>query len=178
MTNNPLNNVPESLAQELQAALAQTAEDVGISDRGVSVGVVTPAGTWTGATGISNLDTQQATKPDDLFRVASINKAYTSSVILKLQEQGKLSLDDTLDKWLPEIANQITNGDDLTIRQLLNGTGGLWDYFSNEEFGSDLFADYLSGSNRDWQPEDLVAYPLYLTNRVESIVQAVEERVF
>ncbi|MDJ0691569.1 MAG: serine hydrolase, partial [Xenococcaceae cyanobacterium MO_188.B32] len=116
MTNNPMNNVPESLAQALQAALDQTAEDVGISDRGVSVGVVTPEGTWNGATGISNIETQQATAPDDLFNIASISKAYTSSVILKLQEQGKLSLDDTIDKWLPEIANQITNGDDLTIR--------------------------------------------------------------
>ena len=158
MTNNQINNAPKYSASQLEAALTQTTEDLGLSDIGVSVGIVTPDGAWTGATGISNIETQQATKPDDLFNIASISKAYTSSVILKLQEQGKLSLDDTIDKWLPEIANQITNGDDLTIRQLLNGTGGLWDYYNNEEFTSDLLADYLSGSNRDWQPEDLVAY--------------------
>ncbi|MDJ0595638.1 MAG: serine hydrolase [Pleurocapsa sp. MO_226.B13] len=158
MTNNQINNAPKYSASQLEAALTQTTEDLGLSDIGVSVGIVTPDGAWTGATGISNIDTQQATKPDDLFNIASISKAYTSSVILKLQEQGKLSLDDTIDKWLPEIANQITNGDDLTIRQLLNGKGGLWDYSNNEEFESDILADYLSGSNRDWQPEDLVAY--------------------
>ena len=159
MTNNPMNNVPESLAQALQAALDQTAEDVGISDRGVSVGVVTPEGTWNGATGISNIDTQVATQPDDLFNIASISKAYTSAVILKLQEQGKLSLDDTIDQWLPEIASQITNGTSLTIREILNGKGGLWDYLNgNEEFVSELIDDYLSGTNRDWQPEDLIAY--------------------
>ena len=159
MTNNPINKLSQDLDQSLQAALTQTAQDINISDIGVSVGLVTPEGTWTGATGISNIDTQQATETDDLFNIGSISKAYTSSVILTLQEQGKLSLDDTIDRWLPEIASQITNGTSLTIRQILNGKGGLWDYTNgNEEFLSDLIADYFSGANRDWQPEDLIAY--------------------
>ncbi|MGL6341722.1 MAG: serine hydrolase, partial [Waterburya sp.] len=46
----------------------------------------------------------------------------------------------------------------LTIRQLLNGTGGLWDYATDEKFYSDSITDYLSGSNKDWQPEDLITY--------------------
>ena len=150
--------VSEALEHSLQAALLQAAQDTNTSDIGVTVGVVTPDGTWTGATGVSNLETQEATQPDDLFNIASITKSYTSSVILRLQEQGKLSLDDTIDKWLPEIAANITNGENLTIRQILNGTGGLWDYGNNDEYISDFFADYLSGSNRDWQPEELVAY--------------------
>ncbi|MGK7953049.1 MAG: serine hydrolase [Xenococcaceae cyanobacterium] len=151
--------VPENLEHSLETALLQVAQDTNTSDIGVTVGVVTPEGTWTGATGVSNLEIQQATQPDDLFNIGSISKPYTSAVILKLQEQGKLSLDDTIDKWLPEIAANITNGDNLTIRQILNGTGGLWDYLNgDDEFLSELIADYLSGSNRDWQPEELVAY--------------------
>ena len=155
------NQTPEvsgNLEQKLQTALSQAAQDTNTPDIGVRVGVVTPDGTWAGATGISNLSTQAATQPDDLFNIASIAKSYTSAVILKLQEQGKLSLDDTLDKWLPEIAANITDGESLTIRQILNGTGGLYNYAGNEEFNSDFLADYLSGSNKDWQPEDLVAY--------------------
>ena len=139
-------------------ALEQTDKDLGSSDIGVSVGVVTPDGTWTGATGVSDLETGQATQPDDLFNIGSISKSYTSAVILKLQERGKLSLDDTLGQWLPEIAAEIPDGDNLTIRQLLNGTGGLYDYVNNEEFAADVIANYQSGSNRDWQPEDLIAY--------------------
>ena len=158
-TENSTREVPENLEQKLHTALLQTFGDINNTDIGINVGVVTPEVTWTGATGISNLKTQQATQPDELFKIASISKAYTSAVVLKLQEQGKLNLDDTLDKWLPEIANKLTNGENLTIRQLLDGTGGLWDYFDlNGEFLPDFIADYLSGSNRDWQPEDLVAY--------------------
>lgn len=122
---NQTQQVSEPLAQKLQAALEQAAQDTNTPDIGVSVGVVTPVGKWTGATGISNLDTLQATQPEDLFNIASISKAFTSAIILKLQERGKLSLDDTLGQWLPEIAAKLTNGENLTIRQLLNGTGGV-----------------------------------------------------
>ncbi len=124
-TANQTQEVSKELAQKLQTALLQAAQDTNTPNIGVSVGVVTPEGTWTGATGVSNLDTQQATQPDDLFNIASISKSYTSAVILRLQEQGKLSLDDTIDKWLPDIAANLTNGESLTIRQLLNGTAGL-----------------------------------------------------
>lgn len=160
MTNqNQTPEISENLEQKLETGLLQTAQDINALDIGVSVSVVTPEGIWTGTTGVSNLESQAATQPDDLFKIASISKAYTSAVILKLQEQRKLSLDDTLDKWLPEIADQITNGNNLTIRQLLDGSGGLWDYFElNGEFLPDFIADYLSGSNRDWQPEELVTY--------------------
>jgi Ca2+-binding RTX toxin-like protein len=60
---------------------------------------------------------------------------------------------------LPEIAAKIPDAENLTIRQILNGTGGLWDYFNDsDEFTADLAADYSAGSTKDWQPEDLVAY--------------------
>lgn len=157
-TTNKTQQIPENLEKKLQIALKQATRDTNILDIGVSIGVVTPDSTWTGTSGVSDLKTQEPTKPEDLFSIADITKAYTSTTILKLQEQGKLSLDDTLNKWLPDIASKITNGKNLTIRQLLNGTGGLYNFFNDEEFFSDLVADYLSGTNRDWQPEELIAY--------------------
>ena len=157
--NEPRQQIPEAQSRELNSAIEQTNRDLGSFDLGVSVGVIAPDGTWTGAKGISNLETGQATQTDDLFNIASITKSYTSTLILKLQEQGILSLDDTLGQWLPDIAAEIPSGEHLTIRQLLDGTGGLWNYVSgDDEFLSDLANDYLSGTNRDWQPEDLVAY--------------------
>ncbi|MGL6338704.1 MAG: serine hydrolase domain-containing protein, partial [Waterburya sp.] len=150
MNHDEQNITDFETTQELNSTLAQTAQDLGISDVGVSVGVVNPNGTWTGATGVSNLETQAKTQTDDLFNIASISKSYTSATILKLQEQGKLSLDDTLGEWLPDIAAQIPDSENITLRQLLNGTGGIWDYLNgNDEFLSDLVADYSSGSNTD-----------------------------
>ena len=171
LTNrNQIPELPQEINQELDLAISQTDRDLGSSDIGASVGVVTLDGKWTGATGVSNLETGQATESDDLFNIGSISKSYTSAVILKLQEQGILSLDDTLGQWLPDIAAEIPNSENLTIRQILNGTGGIWDYLNGDErFISDLAADYASGSNAERSPEDLVAYafgkPLYTGGR-------------
>ena len=167
---NQISEVPEETDRELDLAIEQTDRDLGSSDIAASIGVVNPDGKWTGATGVSNLSTQQLTQPDDLFNIGSISKAYTSAVILKLQEQGKLSLDDTFDKWLPDLAAEIPGSGDLTIRQLLNGTGGVWDYLNgDDQFISDFIADFSSGSDVSRQPEDLVAYafdkPLYTGGR-------------
>lgn len=155
---NLIQAINPTQRQNLQNALEQATQDTNTPDIGVSISVVTPESKWIGATGVSNLDTQKVTQPDDLFNIASTTKAYISATILKLQEKGKLSLDDTLDQWLPEIATQITLGEHLTIRQLLNGTGGVPDYTDSETFVSDSFAEYLSGSTRDLHPEELVAY--------------------
>ena len=65
--------------------------------------------------------TQKAIQPDDLFNISSISKSDTSAIILKLQKEGILSLDDTFDRWLSEIMSQITDGENLTISELLIG---------------------------------------------------------
>ena len=156
--SNDLSKVSQVKSQQLDLAIKQANRDLGNSNIGVSIGVVTPKGARTKATGISNIEAQQSTETNDLFNIASVSKSYISAVVLKLQEQEILNLNDTIDKWLPNIAEQITNGDSLTIREILDGTGGLFDNYNSEEFFSDFATDYLSGSNRNWQPEDLIAY--------------------
>ena len=135
--DNQVNNLPEDLGHDLQETLDQTAEDLGLVDLAVGVGVVTNDGSWSGASGISDLETQTATESDDLFNIGSISKSFTAAVILKLQEKGELSLNDTLGEWLPAIAAQIPDGENITLAQLLNGTSGVSDYVGDEEFLED-----------------------------------------
>ncbi|MEN9567526.1 MAG: hypothetical protein RLZZ69_2722, partial [Cyanobacteriota bacterium] len=121
--------------------------------------IVTSDGfTWEGAAGVSNLDTQTPTQVEDTFNIASITKSFTAATVLKLTESGTLSLDDTLGQWLPDIAANIPDGQNITVRQLLNGTSGIPIYGSDPKFDADLEADLLSGSTRKWQPEELVSY--------------------
>ncbi|OAN60036.1 serine hydrolase domain-containing protein [Sphingomonas sp. TDK1] len=62
------------------------------------------------------------------YQIASISKQFTAAAILLLADEGKLSLDDKVSKWLPDV----TDADAITIRQLLSHTAGLQDYWPQD----------------------------------------------
>ncbi|MGI4733198.1 MAG: serine hydrolase domain-containing protein [Janthinobacterium lividum] len=62
------------------------------------------------------------------YQIASISKQFTAAAILLLQRDGKLSLDDTVARYVPGV----TQGDRITIRQLLSHTAGLQDYWPQD----------------------------------------------
>ncbi len=76
------------------------------------------------AYGEARLDPKTAATPAMRYSIGSISKQFTAAAILMLQEQGKLSLDDKVSKWVPGL----TRGDEITIRQLLSHTSGYQDY--------------------------------------------------
>ncbi len=106
----------------LQGLLNRTVSDAGIP--GAVMAVQTPQGAWIGTAGKANLGTGQPMTADMQVRLASITKPFTATLIMKLMEEGKLALDDTIEKWLP---GQVTGGVKITIQMLLNHTSGLFD---------------------------------------------------
>jgi D-alanyl-D-alanine carboxypeptidase len=91
---------------------------------GVTAYVSGPHGTWRGAAGVANVGTGAPMRPDTRLRLASVSKLWTSVVVLRLVQQGKLSLDDTVEQWLPGV---LPYGQQITVRQLLNHTSGMID---------------------------------------------------
>ena len=84
------------------------------------------------------------------FKIASLTKTYTATVVLQLVGERKLSLDDTVERRLPGV---VPNGDKITIRQLLNHTSGLADFESDPRY----LKPYLSGNfGYYWAPRQLV----------------------
>ena len=74
-----------------------------------------------GAHGMANLELDVAMKPENVFRIGSITKQFTAMAILKLAEDGKLSLDDLVTKFFPNHPN----AKNITVRHLLNHTSGI-----------------------------------------------------
>jgi D-alanyl-D-alanine carboxypeptidase len=73
--------------------------------------------------------TGEAAVPGMQFLIASITKTFTATAVLKLAEEGKLSLEDPIDTWLPsDLAALIPGSSNITIRQLLDHTSGIADY--------------------------------------------------
>lgn len=84
------------------------------------------------------------------FRVASLTKTFVATVVLQLVAEGKLRLDDSIERWLPGL---VPGGGRITIQELLDHTSGLYDYSDDARFAEAVIADPL----RAWPPHRLVA---------------------
>jgi D-alanyl-D-alanine carboxypeptidase len=80
----------------------------------------TSEGVWRGASGFAV--GRRPAKPENRFKIASITKTFVATVVLQLVSEGRLSLDDSADQWIPRL---IREGRRITVRQLLNHTSGL-----------------------------------------------------
>ena len=96
-----------------------------------------------GAYGMANLDHDVRLSPSSVFHVASVSKQFTAAAILLLAADGKLSLDDEVRKFIPELPDF---GQRITIRQLAHHTSGIrdqWDLLglAGWRYSRDLITD-------------------------------------
>jgi D-alanyl-D-alanine carboxypeptidase len=92
---------------------------------GVTAYVVGPHGTWSGSAGIADVKTAAPMRPDARLRIESLSKTWLTAVLLQLAQEGKLSLDDTVQHWLPGLLRG--HGSQITIRELMHDSSGLID---------------------------------------------------
>ncbi|MFF8013367.1 serine hydrolase [Streptomyces sp. NPDC007929] len=127
---------------------------------GVTVTVRRGHGTWAATAGAGNLETGKPRSARDHYRIASITKTFVATVVLQLEAEGRLSLDDTVEDWLPGLVRG--NGHDgrrITIRQLLNHTSGIFDYLEDPGFQQTyMTADgFMKHRFDEAAPEDMLA---------------------
>ena len=115
------------------------------------------------AVGKSNLEYNIDMVPENVFMLASITKQFTAVAILMFEEQGKLSLDDPITKFIPDYP---TNGKTITVHQLLNHTSGIKSYTGignlvkvarNDKTLDDLI-DYFKNEPMDFDPGEAFRY--------------------
>ncbi|MEN0652780.1 MULTISPECIES: serine hydrolase domain-containing protein [Hyphobacterium] len=85
------------------------------------------------ARGVADLETGEPIRASDLIRMGSVTKLYTAAVIHALVGEGELDLDCPAANYLPAATlDGIANGDTVTLRQLLNHTGGVPDFYDED----------------------------------------------
>lgn len=104
---------------------------------GVIVGIWEPGRTFTRAYGIADPSTDAPLSTADAWRIASITKTFTATVVLKLVEQGRLRLDDTVSTFVPDIPD----GSSITVAELLQMRAGVYDYTADPAFIQSYFAN-------------------------------------
>ena len=122
-----LNLPPAAVSDTLQQLIRTEIKNATIP--GIQIEIATPEWTWNSAEGNASPITGEQAEPGMRFLIASITKTFTSIAVQKLAEEGKLSLDDPIERWLaPDLIEKIPNGRLITIRQLLDHTSGIADY--------------------------------------------------
>jgi len=137
----------EQLASQLQTSLEEAVQSQETVFPGALLRVSSPElGTWSGAAGLANIEQATPMRPDNQFRGGSLTKPFVSVVVLQLVEEGRFSLDDPMTSVLPEsVTAKFANSDQITIRMLLNHTGGI------PEFIDMAMPHIIADLQRVWQ---------------------------
>jgi len=115
------------LRQKIDTLSADTLARTGVPSASVAV-VKDGQIAYLHAYGDARLEPRTAAQPQMRYSIGSISKQFTATAILLLQEQGKLSLDDKVGKFIPDL----TRANEVTIRQLLSHTSGYQDYWPQD----------------------------------------------
>ena len=135
--------------QALQKRLDQLRERYGVP--GISVTILFPDGTsWVGVSGLANVATGAPVTASTAFAIASVSKTFTAALVLALAHDGTVDLDEPVRTYLPEVKVNAT----ITVRELLDHTSGLRDYFFHPAIDKKLLAD----RDRVWGTADAMKH--------------------
>ncbi len=140
------SKINKSLEKQLQTILEQ--QDDLYKIPGISAALISNNGQkWIGVCGYSAEN--DSMKPGMLFGLASVSKTYVAALVLKLVEEKKLSLDDSIKRWLPKMRFVDST---ITIRQLLNHTSGLFRYQGSPKW----FQAITTNDEKIWSHEEII----------------------
>ncbi|NQX34454.1 serine hydrolase [Herbiconiux sp. VKM Ac-2851] len=123
-------------ASGLEAAFDEAFTASGLA--GCAVRVRLPNGAlWLRTAGVADLDTEEPYRAGDFVRIASITKTFTATAVLRMVDERMLALDDTLDRWYPQIPNAVS----ITLEQMLGMRSGIADFTADARFDDDFAAD-------------------------------------
>lgn len=107
---------------------------------------------WSYASGQASIHDSNPIKSNYTFRIGSITKTFTATIILQLVDEKKLSLEDTIEKWLPGVVKgNGYDGDKITIRNLLQMTSGIANYTTKE-----FIAEFEKTPYRNYTADELI----------------------
>lgn len=141
--------VAQQLGAQLQAVLDEQQSSSG--SPGIGAAITFPDGSiWSAGSGAAIVSPAEPATGDVPFVVGSISKTFVTAAIMELSDAGHLSIDDPLAKWVPDFPN----AGNITLRELLHHTSGIYDYFQNPTYETDVFQTMVS---HKWTPQEVLS---------------------
>lgn len=175
----PEGELPAELQTRLQSAVEGVMAEYDVP--GAAAGAWIPGkGSWTTAIGVGDVAGNVPVTTDMSWPIRSVTKSYTVSLILRLADEGRLSLDDTIDQYV----DGITDGDRITLLELANMSSGNADYVG-EAFLDDFQKDpgkvytldelnaFVVGQPAQFEPGTDYLYTNANTNLLGAVVEKV-----
>lgn len=144
--SNAIDIKRDVLTNDLQQVLDDKVKELDVS--GIQASVRVDDLYWYSTSGFIDLEKKEELTGKHILRIGSVTKIFTAAVILKLFEQGKINLDDKIDKWFPKYPKS----DLITIRQLLNHSSGIYNYTENLWLG----VQTVLLPKKKWNPNTLL----------------------
>ncbi|NUP67532.1 MAG: beta-lactamase family protein [Nonomuraea sp.] len=107
--------------------------------------------TWSGAAGVRDVERGGRPSPQGHFRIGSVTKTFVATVVLQLVDEGKVRLDDPVDRYLPDL---VPGGKDITVRHLLDHSSHLYDYMSEPGYSTNRWRG--DERFRSYRPQELL----------------------
>jgi D-alanyl-D-alanine carboxypeptidase len=121
------NSFSPDVAAKIDAAVGEVLASTGAPSASIAL-VKDGAVAYVHAYGMARLESKLRATPEMRYSIGSVSKQFTAAALLLLAEDGKLTLDDPVGRWLPDL----TRANDVTIRQLLSMTSGYQDYWPQD----------------------------------------------
>ncbi len=122
---------------------------------GISILIHDENGVWIGSIGKADIENNVNFKPCTVSKVASITKMMFATAVMQLVEQGKINLDDKINLFIDkEIIKNVKNSDNVTIRDLMRHTTGIFDIITT----SDFYLAVLNNPNKKWTGKELIKF--------------------
>jgi len=137
-----------ALSQRLTEAVERVMDEADIP--GAIVGVWRPDGRYVRAFGVADRASGAPMRTDFFHRIGSVTKTFTVTALLQLVDEGKIGLDDPIDRYV----DGVPNGDRITLRQLARMQSGLPNYTNSDAFTEALIKDPY----RPFTPQELLDY--------------------
>ena len=119
--------IPATLRERVDTIVRKALADTGVPSASIAI-VQSGAITYLQAYGDGRIEPHAPALPSMRYSIGSISKQFTAAAVLLLAERGKLSLDDSVSRFVPNL----TRGNEVTIRELLSHTSGYQDYWPQD----------------------------------------------